>query len=95
MQTHVPEKLLAIIVEIDTHGSASLTRLTVLKKWFEHPGRSLRFGLWIAKRLADRKGKNTTAAAGALLDEARTLLGTTVTREGFLQLVDRGALPRK
>lgn len=39
MSTDVPEKLLAIVEEIDAHGSASLTRLTVLKKWFEHPGR--------------------------------------------------------
>lgn len=83
MRTQVPEKLIAIADEIDAKGSAKLTRLTVLKKWFEHPGRLPAFGLWIAKRAAGRKGK-TNGAAGALLDEARALLGTTGTREGFL-----------
>src|SRR6185369_11337689 len=90
MRTQVPEKLQAIVEEIDAHGSASLTRLTVLKKWFEHPGRLPAFGLWIAKRAAGRKGK-TKAAAGALVDEARALLGTTATREGFLRAVEPGA----
>jgi hypothetical protein len=90
MRTPIPEKLLSIVEEIDAHGSASLTRLTVLKKWFEHPGRLPAFGLWIAKRAAGRKGK-TKAAAGALLNEARGLLGTTATREGFLRPVDLGA----
>lgn len=90
MRTQVPEKLLAIVEEIDAHGSASLTRLTVLKKWFEHPGRLPAFGLWIAKRAAGRKGK-TKAAAGALLNKARALLGTTATREGFLRAVEPGA----
>jgi hypothetical protein len=90
MRTQTPEQLLAIIEEIDAHGSASLTRLTVLKKWFQHPGRLPAFGLWIAKRAAGRKGK-TKAQAGALLDEARALLGTTATRDGFLRTVEPGA----
>ncbi len=90
MRTRVPERLLTIVEEIDAHGSASLTRLTVLKKWFEHPGRLPAFGLWVAKRAAGRKGK-TKDEAGALLDEARALLGTTATRESFLHAVDLGA----
>ena len=90
MRSQVPEKLLAIAEEIDAHGSASLTRLTVVKQWFEHPGRLPAFGLWIAKRSAGRKGK-TKAAASALLDEARALLGTTATREGFPRTVEPGA----
>lgn len=90
MRANVPEKLLAIINEIDAHGSASLTRLTVLKKWFEHPGRLPSFGLWVARRAAGRKGR-TKGEAGGLLNEARTLLGSTATRESFLQPVDRGA----
>lgn len=90
MRTRVPERLLTIVEEIDAHGSASLTRLTVLKKWFEHPGRLPAFGLWVAKRAATRKGK-TKDEAGALLDEARALLGTTATRESFQHSVDLGA----
>lgn len=93
MRTKVPEKLLAIVGDIDAQGSANLTRLTVLKKWFEHPGRLPVFGLWIAKHAAGRKGK-TKAEAGALLNEARALLGTTATREDFLRLVDPGAAKR-
>lgn len=90
MHSHVPEKLLAIVEDIDAHGSATLTRLTVLKKWFEGPGRLPAFGLWMAKRAAGQKGK-TKAAAGALRDEARDLLGTTATREDFRRTVDRRA----
>jgi hypothetical protein len=86
MRTNVPEKLLAIVADIDARGSANLTRLTVLKKWFQRPGRLPAFGLWIANRAASQKGK-TKGAAGALLDEARTLLGTTATREDFLRVV--------
>jgi hypothetical protein len=90
MRTQVPEKLLAIVAEIEAHGSANLTRLTVMKKWFEGKGRLPAFGLWVARRAASRKGK-TKAAAGALLNEARALLGTTSTREDFLRPVDKAA----
>ncbi|MEO6246742.1 MAG: hypothetical protein ABIQ12_15050 [Opitutaceae bacterium] len=90
MRSHVPEKLLAIVDEIEAEGYASLTRLTVLKKWFERPGRLPAFGLWVARRAAGRKGR-TKAEAGALLNEARTLLGSTATRESFAQPVSRGA----
>lgn len=90
MRTQVPEKLLAIVAEIEAHGTANLTRLTVMKKWFEGQGRLPAFGLWVAQRAASRKGK-TKAAAGALLDEARALLGTTSTREDFLRPLDKVA----
>ena len=90
MRSAIPEKLLAIVEEIDAQGYANLTRLTVLKKWFEHPGRLPAFGLWVARRSAGRKGK-TKAGAGALLNEALALLGATATRESFLQTVDRRA----
>ena len=73
MRTNVPEKLLAIIDQIDEHGQASLSRLTVLKKWFAHPERLSAFALWIAARAASRKGKAGGAAAVLFL-EARTLL---------------------
>jgi len=73
MRTTVPEKLLKIIDEIDTSGNASLTRLTVLKKWFECPGRLPAFGLWVAARAASRKGKRA-GAAGGLFNAARVLL---------------------
>lgn len=87
MRTAVPEKILKIINDIDAQGNASLTRLTVLKKWFEHPGRLSAFGLWIGRRASGRKGK-TKGEAGALLDEARALLGTAATRESLFQKID-------
>lgn len=64
--------------DLDASGSANQTRLTVLKKWFERPGRLPAFGLWVARRSAGRKGK-TRGAAGGLLDEGRRLLGTDGT----------------
>jgi hypothetical protein len=73
MRTNIPEKLLKIIEEIDEHENASLTRLTVLKKWFERPERLSDFAIWIATRAISRKGK-TTGAAAELFREARGLL---------------------
>ena len=73
MRTTVPEKLLKIVVGIDADGQANLTRLTVLKKWFERPGRLTAFALWVAARATSRKGKAGGAAAG-LFKEARALL---------------------
>lgn len=90
MRTAIPEKILKIIHDMDTHGNVSLTRLTVLKKWFEAPRRLSAFGLWIARRAAGRKGK-TKGAAGALLDEARALLGTTSPPGNLFQQIDRTA----
>ncbi len=90
MRTAIPEKILKIVHELDTQGNASLTRLTVLKKWFEHPGRLSAFGLWIARRAAGRKGK-TKGAAGDLLNVTRALLGTASTRESLFQQIDQKA----
>ena len=85
---NLPDQLLEIVDEIDDQGHASLTRLEVLTPWFEGAGRLPSFGLWVAKRSAARKGK-TKGAAAALLDEARTLLGGTATREDFLRGPDQ------
>jgi hypothetical protein len=78
MRTSVPEKLLAIVEEIEARDQTNPTRLTVLKRWFEHPGRLPAFGLWVARRSAGRKGR-TKGPAGALLGEARALLGPDAT----------------
>ena len=73
MRTSTPEQLLKIVDEIDAKGQASLTRLTVLKKWFERPKRLSAFALWTAARAVSRKGK-TGGAAAVLFLEARALL---------------------
>jgi hypothetical protein len=73
MRTSVPEKLLAITDEIGERGEAQITRLTVLKKWFERPGRLPAFAVFIAARSTSRKGK-TTGDAAILFRESRALL---------------------
>jgi hypothetical protein len=73
MPTNVPEKLLEIVDQIDACGSAELTRLTVLKKWFERSERLVPFAVWVAARATSRKGK-TKGEATTLFAEARTLL---------------------
>lgn len=72
-RTNVPEKLLKIVEEIDARGEANLTRLAILKKWFERPGRLSAFALWVAARACSREGK-TGGTAAELFREARTLL---------------------
>ena len=72
MRTKIPEKLLKIVADIDAEGQANLTRLTVLKKWFERPGRLTAFALWVAARATSRKGK--AGGAAAAFKESRALL---------------------
>jgi hypothetical protein len=73
MPNSVLDKLYAVIHEIDDAGHANPTRLTVLKKWFQQPGRLPAFGLWVAGQAASRVDKATGTAA-ELFHEARTLL---------------------
>ena len=74
MRSTVPEKLLKIASEIEKTGSASLTRLTVLKKWFEqNPKRLPSFSIFIANRAATNKGK-TEGDAAELFRNARSML---------------------
>lgn len=90
MRRSVSERLLAVVDDIDSQGSANLARLTVLKKWFERPGRMATFGLWMAKRVADEEIK-ATGEAKDLLVEARLLLNTAATRNDLPHDVDRAA----
>ncbi|WP_295443885.1 hypothetical protein [uncultured Thiodictyon sp.] len=73
MPPRVQDKLAAIIAEIDRAGCANVMRLTVLKKWFEHPRRLRAFGLWVAERAAAR-GDAATGEAAELFAQARALL---------------------
>jgi hypothetical protein len=90
MRTTIPEKIQRIIADLDARGNVPITRLTVLKKWFEHPARLSVFALWVARRAAGRKGK-TKGVFGALLDEARTLLGPSSTAEALFFQPNRDA----
>jgi hypothetical protein len=71
--TDIPEKLLKISAEIAVRGNANLTRLTILKKWFGHPGRLPQFAIWVASRAISGKGK-TGVEATELFRQARALL---------------------
>lgn len=95
MRTNLPEKLLAIVDDIDANGDANLTRLTVLKKWFERPGRLVPFALWIADRASSRKGK-TKGEAADLFRKARDLLkGISASPESRMNpQIDRAAAER-
>lgn len=94
MRTSAPEKLLQIANDIDALGSVPLTRLTVLKKWFERPGRLAAFGVWVARRAAGHGGK-ARGEARALYNAARDLLGKAdrvrpaIDREAATALRDR------
>jgi hypothetical protein len=72
MGTNVPDKLLEIVKEIKVHGSANLTRLTVLKKWFSS-ARLAAFAIWLAKRAVAHPGQIGGARA-ELFRAARRLL---------------------
>jgi hypothetical protein len=73
MLTDIPEKLLKISDEIAARGNANLTRLTVLKKWFDDPGRLPSFAIWVASRASSRKGR-TNGEVVKLFRQARALL---------------------
>ena len=70
----IPEKLLKIVDLIDKTGNASLTRLTILKKWFEQgPKRLSSFSIFIANRALTSKG-NEDEKSAKLFREAGALL---------------------
>jgi hypothetical protein len=73
MHTHVPEKLISIADQIKDGGSVALTKLTVLKKWFERPSRLSSFASFVAKHAGNRKGK-TIGDEAILFLETRQLL---------------------
>jgi len=70
---NISDKLREIAVEIEGRGSANLTRLTVLKKWFEVSSRLSSFAIFILDQASRQKTK-TTKEAAELFRETRTLL---------------------
>jgi len=73
MRTAVPEKLLKIADDIAAKGNVPLTRLTVLKKWFERPRRLAACALWVARR-AISHGERTDGDSALLFRQAALLL---------------------
>jgi hypothetical protein len=73
MRTNISDKLREIAAAVDQCGSANLTRLTVLKKWFGVSSHLSSFAIFIADQGSRRKTKSTKEAA-ELFREARILL---------------------
>jgi hypothetical protein len=73
MPTSTADKLTAIVTQIAAQGNADVLRLTVLKKWFERPGRLPAFALWMASRAVEQ-GRYSGESASDLFAETQTLL---------------------
>jgi hypothetical protein len=69
----VSVKLQEIMVDIRNTGNVGQTRLTILKKWFEVPGRAASFGIVIATH-ASQRTEAMTAETAPLYREAQQLL---------------------
>ena len=70
---NISDKLREIAAEIDRRGSANLTRLTVLKKWFEVSSHLSSFAILIVDQ-ASRERTKTTKEAAEFFRETRNLL---------------------
>jgi hypothetical protein len=73
MPTSTADKLTAVVTQIAAQGNVEVLRLTVLKKWFERPGRLPAFALWVASRAAGQ-GRDAEESVSVLCGEARALL---------------------
>lgn len=72
MPTHIAERLIGIANQIEDSGSVALTKLTILKRWFERPSRLSSFAIFVAKNACSQEDKMTRDAA-MLFREARQL----------------------
>jgi hypothetical protein len=71
-------KLQKVITDIENCGHTNLTRLTVLKKWFETPHRLSSFGIFIALQASRRTRKTTDATADLFREVDETLADVDV-----------------
>lgn len=71
------DKLVKLAGDITEGGGANLTRLTVLKRWFDGPrglDRMRAFGAWMARRAITKGLKSANADVAPLFRDARTML---------------------
>ena len=78
-------KLQKLIEDIKEHGNANLTKLTILKKWFETPSRLTSFGIFIAHSACQSTLKTTGDAASLLRDAKLVLKDIDVFHPGISQ----------
>lgn len=81
MRISIAAKLDAIIGQINETGNADPLRLTVLKKWFERPGRLAAFAIWIASQAVSRGGRATGPARDLFRETQELLWGCSVGGE--------------
>jgi hypothetical protein len=92
--TLISKKFQKIVTDIKESGYANLSRLTVLKKWFEMPNRVSSFGIFIALEASRRECK-TTEEEGILFREAKQILENAdifeahIPRASAKRLLDR------
>ena len=79
MALTIQRKLASIVEEIDRKGFAELLRLTVLKKWFDTPGRLTAFALWIAEKATTGEAPASETEA-VLLEQVRALIADLPAR---------------
>lgn len=79
MALTIHQKLASIVEEIDREGFTELVRLSVLKKWFDKPGRLIAFALWIAEQ-ATRGEAPASEPEASLLAQVRALLAELPAR---------------
>jgi hypothetical protein len=79
MALTIHQKLASIVAEIDREGFAELVRLSVLKKWFDKPGRLTAFALWIAEQATTGEAPRSESEA-SLLAQVRALLADLPAR---------------
>ncbi|MFB1490253.1 MULTISPECIES: hypothetical protein [unclassified Thiocapsa] len=79
MALTIHRKLASIVEEIDREGFAELVRLSVLKKWFDKPGRLTAFALWIAEQATTGEAPVSEPEA-SLLAQVRALLADLPAR---------------
>ncbi|WP_373509013.1 hypothetical protein [Thiocapsa sp.] len=73
MALTIHRKLASIVEEIDREGFAELVRLSVLKKWFDKPGRLTAFAFWIVEQATTGEAPASEPEA-ALVAQVRALL---------------------
>jgi hypothetical protein len=84
-------KLQKVVADIKECGNANLTRLTILKKWFEAPHHLPSFGVFIAIQASRQTNKETEKVA-ELFDEAREVLADVNVFEPDIPRTDAARL---
>ena len=85
-------KLHKIIADINDSDNVNLTRLTVLKKWFEKSTRQSDFALWLARRVTANSLGCFEGDAGTLFDDVFTLLGQSDEAPNNIVLFNQAAV---